>query len=236
MNGITINGRHSWYDFHALPAGVEYEYPERQRVTERVAFSNVEYDFSALFGVPVYNKRNVRYKFKFAKGDTGENFIDLDRFIAFLYSLEGELEIYDDETPDHCWVGEFYSVKDVSCTGRKSGARMVEVTFRCEPMRRYKPIYAATETRYPDVNDDGFCNSSDAQIIETAAAAIGAGDPSGLTPEQELRADADRDGTISASDAALVLMYASDVGAGHREDSVGSWAEFLGEIKTIEVV
>ena len=103
-------------------------------------------------------------------------------------------------------------------------------------MRRYKPIYAATETRYPDVNDDGFCNSSDAQIIETAAAAIGAGDPSGLTHEQELRADADRDGTISASDAALVLMYASDVGAGHREDSVGSWAEFLGEIKTIEVV
>lgn len=236
MNGITINGQHSWYNFHALPAGVEYEYPERQRVTETVPFSNVEYDFSALFGAPVYNKRNVRYKFKFAKGDTGENFIDLDRFIAFLYSLEGKLEIYDDETPNHCWVGEFYSVKDVSCTGRKNGARMVEVTFRCEPMRRYKPMYAASEARYPDINDDGFVNASDATLIETAAAKIGSGEPSGLDAEHEIKADANRDGVINASDATPVLVYAGEVGAGKREDNPDSWAEFLGEFKSSEVV
>lgn len=236
MNGITINGQHSWYNFHAMPAGIEYEYPNRQRVTEQVAFSNVEYDFSALFGSPVYNKRNVKYKFKFAKGDTGENFIGLDRFIAFLYSLEGELEIYDDETPNHCWVGEFYSVKDVSCTGRKYGARMIEVTFRCEPMRRYKPLYAAAEARYPDINGDDAVNATDAQMIETAAANIGAGLPSGLTAEQEVKADANRDGIINASDATPVLSYTAEVGAGKRLDNPDSWADFLTKFKSVEVV
>lgn len=236
MKGITINGQHSWYNFHALPAGIEYEYPERQRVTETVAFSNVEYDFSTLFGTPVYSKRNVKYKFKFTKGDTGENFIDLDRFIAFLYSLGDDLEIYDDETPNFCWIGRVDSVKDVSCTGREYGARMIEVTFRCEPMRRYKPMYAATEVRYPDINDDGYANASDATLIETAAAKIGAGEPSGLDAEHEIKADANRDGAINASDATPVLVYAGEVGAGKREDNPDSWAEFLGEFKSSEVV
>lgn len=236
MNGITINGQHSWYNFHAMPAGIEYEYPKRQRVTEQVAFSNIEYDFSVLFGSPVYNKRNVKYKFKFAKGDTGENFIDLDRFVVFLYSLPDGIKIYDDETPNYYWLGRMDSVADVACKGRENGARMIEVTFRCEPMRRYEPMYAASEARYPDVNEDGHANASDAIIISEAAAHIAVGDPSGLTPEQEIKADADRDGAITASDEARVLEYANQAGSGHRRDNYNSWAEFLGEAKTIEVV
>ena len=79
----------------------------------------------------------------------------------------------------------------------------------------------------PDVDGDGFVTANDAQIILDAAARIAAGEPSGLTPEQELLADADRDGTITAVDGQLVLSFATAVGAGDYTDDADGWLAFL---------
>ena len=65
-----------------------------------------------------------------------------------------------------------------------------------------------------DLDNDGSINASDAAQILIAAAAIGAGDASGLTAAQETAADVNTDGSINASDAAIVLIYAAAIGAG----------------------
>ncbi|MBP0973767.1 MAG: leucine-rich repeat protein [Oscillospiraceae bacterium] len=65
-----------------------------------------------------------------------------------------------------------------------------------------------------ELNGDGTVNASDAAVILIAAAAIGAGQDSGLTEAQKTAADVNGDGICNASDAAIVLIYAAAVGAG----------------------
>ena len=65
-----------------------------------------------------------------------------------------------------------------------------------------------------ELNGDGTINASDAAVILIAAAAIGAGQDSGLTEAQKTAADVNCDGICNASDAAIVLIYAAAVGAG----------------------
>lgn len=87
--------------------------------------------------------------------------------------------------------------------------------------------FGSAEDDRPDVDGDGFVTAADSALILTAAAHIGAGEPSGLTPEQELRADADRDGSISPLDAQLVDQFTAAVGAGDYTDDADGWLAFL---------
>lgn len=76
-----------------------------------------------------------------------------------------------------------------------------------------------------DLNDDTNIDASDAAMILVAAAAVGAGEDSGLFSAQEAAADVDSDGTFNAIDAAYILQYAAAAGAGYT----GSFADFLDE-------
>ncbi len=74
-----------------------------------------------------------------------------------------------------------------------------------------------------DVNLDGKTNAPDAAAILVAAAAVGSGEKSGLTQEQEANADVNGNGGFDAQDAALVLRYAAAVGSGY----IGTLEEYL---------
>ena len=65
-----------------------------------------------------------------------------------------------------------------------------------------------------DVNADKRIDAADAAAILVAAAAMGAGEASGLTETQETLADVNQDGVCDASDAAYILQYAAYAGAG----------------------
>lgn len=65
-----------------------------------------------------------------------------------------------------------------------------------------------------DVDVNGVVNASDAGELLVAAAAIGAGNDSGLTAEQTVNADVDGNGVLDATDAAWILRYAAYIGAG----------------------
>jgi hypothetical protein len=80
---------------------------------------------------------------------------------------------------------------------------------------------------FPDIDGDGLVTAADAEMIATAAANIGAGEPSGLTKAQERRADADLDGAITASDAETVQAFAAAVGAGDYTNDPAGWLAFL---------
>ncbi len=65
-----------------------------------------------------------------------------------------------------------------------------------------------------DVNADKRIDAADAAAILVAAAAMGAGEASGLTATQETLADVNQDGVCDATDAAYILQYAAYAGAG----------------------
>ena len=50
INGITWLGLHSQLDFDATVTYRQLDLPEKDRVTDRVPYSNITYDFTALYG------------------------------------------------------------------------------------------------------------------------------------------------------------------------------------------
>ena len=80
--------------------------------------------------------------------------------------------------------------------------------------RTFVAISDETEQPLGDLNGDNTVNASDAAQVLIAAAAIGAGQDSGLTEAQKNAADVNHDSSINASDAAVVLIYAAAIGAG----------------------
>lgn len=240
--GISINNKHSFRDFHALLARRSFEYPEELQVTASVPYSNIEYDFTVLYGSQVLMRRDVIFRFKFVNPNQTVNDEDIAAFVEFLYSLSGDVDIYEDDHLRYHWRGKRTTVKNIEDTvGHEYGAHMVEVTFHCLPKRisNLGVAFDVDETKFPDIDGDGSVTAVDAQYILTAAANIGAGEPSGLPvdpevpgrtlEEQEIRADADRNGEINASDAMLVNMFAAEVGAGHYADTPAGWAKFLND-------
>lgn len=96
-------------------------------------------------------------------------------------------------------------------------------------MYDYGTAIPISDVHYPDVDGDGRVTASDASLILAAAANLGTGRESGLTPEQEVLADVNRDGSINAVDASLVLSFAADLGVGKYSGDLEGWIEFLNE-------
>ena len=74
-----------------------------------------------------------------------------------------------------------------------------------------------------DVSGDAVVNASDATLILSASAMIGAGEPSPLTTAQENVADVNSDNDVNASDAALILQYSAASGAGSFSGTITSY-------------
>lgn len=90
-----------------------------------------------------------------------------------------------------------------------------------------RPPIVYPDFPYPDINSDGTVDTSDVVLILQAYANIRAGEPSGLTAEQEDLADANRNGVIDSSDAALISsFYAGCQGGTYTNDQEG-WTEFM---------
>lgn len=198
--------------------------PQKDDRTERVPFSSVTHDYEDMFGAS-YGERTIIYKF---------DVLEKDRRQAehILYHLKHDLrwtgrrDLYDAGLPDyHFEVSEpVAKMEDGMNT-----VHLITVTFRAEPAmlpNQTTPLLES-EKRYPDLNGDGHVTAADAALILTAAEQIAKGQPSGLSPAQELLADADLDGTITETDALLVLQYAAAVLAGQYEDTLQNWLKYL---------
>src|SRR5690625_3711523 len=63
MKGIEYNGKHSYRDFGLTIAERHIGNPSKIKRKQRVPFSNVEYDFSTIYGDQEYENRELMYKF-----------------------------------------------------------------------------------------------------------------------------------------------------------------------------
>lgn len=80
---------------------------------------------------------------------------------------------------------------------------------------------------YPDLDGDGTITAADASLVLSAAANIAAGEPSGLTEEQENLADCNRDGYINTVDASLIMSFYSGCATGKYSNTQNGWSIFM---------
>jgi len=228
INGIRWNGMHSRLDLGAVCRSRSTPPPKPIKRHERVAYSNLTWDYSLLSGIREYENRTLRYQFSLTDSHWQRLRERVDAFTEWLYAPLGFEDLYDSAEPDY-----HFRAKLTSAVPEYQTPHCCEITveFEAYPFRipNGDLSYPVDPDYYPDIDGDGIVTAADVQMISTAAANIGAGEPSGLDEDQERRADADRDGTITASDAQLAADFVSAVGAGDFENDAAGWTHFLNE-------
>lgn len=199
--------------------------PPRDNRTERVPFSNITYDYDALYGTQSFGERTLTYEYDFLCKDSST----ARRIIAELkqmLSFQGSRKLLDSTFPQHHFEVRQPTVKTLQ---KQYSVWIVTIAFPAAPAIIPDGRIAIPEAdrRYPDLNGDGHVTAADAGLILTAAEKIAAGEPSGLTAAQLLLADADLDGAVTEADSLIVLQYAAAVAAGQFEDSADNWHRYL---------
>ena len=230
LNGITWHGLHSQLDFGATLTERDTNVPPRDRITDRVPYSSVTHDFSELFGEPSYPERTLQYKFTISD-EHGIRYLRprVERFKHWLYDPMDKSELYDDREEEYHFNAVCTEFHENYTNGVKAE---ITAVFQADPLMipnvpAEMLAIPVSDCRYPDLDGDGRVTAADASLILIAAANMGVGQESGLTPEQELLADVNRDGTIDAVDASLVQVFASQCGAGIWNNDAEGWTDFI---------
>lgn len=90
-----------------------------------------------------------------------------------------------------------------------------------------RPPVVYPDFPYPDINGDGTVDSSDTAPVLRAYANVQAGQPSGLTEEQEDLADCNRNGVFDSSDVASLLQFYSACQSGVYTNDQDGWTEYM---------
>jgi phage-related protein len=111
--GIKFNGKHSLNDLGVtMPPEREIGFPSKEKVLVKVPFSNVEYDFSELYGSQVYGPRPLKYSFNIFNRNyyTPETMnIQKTVIINWLMNSNGKQKLYDDAIPGYYFLAEVES-------------------------------------------------------------------------------------------------------------------------------
>lgn len=111
MYGIEFNGKHSYRDF-GITLGIERDigYPEKEKIKVKIPFSNVEYDFSEIYGDQTYTPRNLKYTLNVLdenKINTTERINIIETKLSnWLMNSNGKQKLYDDAIPGYYFLAE----------------------------------------------------------------------------------------------------------------------------------
>lgn len=110
MYGITFNGKHSYRDFGVTIAEKNIGYPEKQKIKVQVPFSNVEYDFSELYGEQTYTPRPLTYTLNVLDKHAINTTVSINmletKLSNWLMNSNGKQKLYDDSIPGYYYLAE----------------------------------------------------------------------------------------------------------------------------------
>jgi phage-related protein len=113
VHGIKFNGKHSLNDFGVtMPPEREIGFPSKEKILVKVPFSNVEYDFSELYGSQVYGHRPLKYSFNiFNRSYYTPETMNIQKtvIINWLMNSNGKQKLYDDAIPGYYFLAEVES-------------------------------------------------------------------------------------------------------------------------------
>lgn len=123
------------FDDYAKVFTHEIGYPKKVKLLKDVPFSNVEYDFSTIYGEQTYGNRLVKYTINVVDKDTLENIgmhTVANRIIDWVLSSDTMKPLYDEQDPDYHFLGE---VRDEPALTDSFNFGKLAITFDCYPYR-----------------------------------------------------------------------------------------------------
>ncbi|MCU5306725.1 phage tail protein [Bacillus cereus] len=115
--GIKFDGKHSYNDMgYTMPAERDIGFPSKEKIIVQVPFSNVEYDFSELYGSQTYGSRQLKYQFNVVRrGNYTPHAMQVEKtkLINWLMNTNGRKKLYDDTIPGYYFLAELESAADV---------------------------------------------------------------------------------------------------------------------------
>ncbi|TCW59005.1 hypothetical protein EC917_101259 [Bacillus thuringiensis] len=116
MYGIKFDGKHSYNDMgYTMPAERDIGFPSKEKIIVQVPFSNVEYDFSELYGSQTYGSRELKYQFNILRrGNYTPHAMQIEKtkLINWLMNTNGRKKLYDDTIPGYYFLAEVESAAD----------------------------------------------------------------------------------------------------------------------------
>lgn len=108
MYGIRFNGKHSYEDFGMTIAEKNAGYPDKEKIKVKIPFSNVEYDFSGIYGEQTYSNRSLTYTFNvISKKPTTQKINAIETNLSnWLMNSNGKQRLYDDSMPNYYYLAE----------------------------------------------------------------------------------------------------------------------------------
>jgi len=110
MYGIEFNGKHSFRDFGISVADKNIGYPDKEKIKVKVPFSNVEYDFSQIYGEQSYSPRSLTFTFnvldKYRNLNTKDVNVLETKIANWLMNSNGKQKLYDDSMPGYYYLAE----------------------------------------------------------------------------------------------------------------------------------
>ncbi|TXR98743.1 phage tail protein [Bacillus sp. SH7-1] len=117
LYGITFDGKHSLHDMgYTMPAERDIGFPSKEKIIVQVPFSNVEYDFSELYGSQTYSSRQLKYQFNVVRrGNYTPQAMQVEKtkLINWLMNTNGRKKLYDDTIPGYYFLAELESAANV---------------------------------------------------------------------------------------------------------------------------
>lgn len=133
--GITFNGMHSYDDYKMMLVERKIGLPSKKKILETPPYSNVEYDFSLLYGEQIYEQREITYTFTLFNHHNIPDLEDLRVMcINWLMGVDEQSRLTDDEIEDFYFLGEVREAPE--CTfDYETDSYEIQVTFTCYPFK-----------------------------------------------------------------------------------------------------
>lgn len=115
-SGIAFNGKHSYHDFGLTIASRDIGNPSKIKVTEKVPYSHITYDFSMIYGDQEYEERPLTYVFNLIDpSNKKENYFGLkDAVINWLSSSSEKSVLKDDKIKGYYFLAEVENGPDAN--------------------------------------------------------------------------------------------------------------------------
>lgn len=133
MDGLTFNGKHSYRDFGLIITERDIGYPSKIKNTERVPYSNIDYDFSGIYGGQEYTERQLKYTFTvMGHNHTKQEYYSMaTSILRWLFSINQKSPLTDDLIPNCYFMAE--AVNEPSGDFIRNFNGTLEVVFTAYP-------------------------------------------------------------------------------------------------------
>ncbi|EEL94934.1 Lj928 prophage protein [Bacillus cereus AH1273] len=128
-----FDGKHSYYDMEYTISDRDVGFPSKEKIIVKVPFSNVEYDFSEIYGSQTYTSRPLTYTFNVLKrGNYTPEAMNAAKteLINWLMNSGGKQRLYDDALPGYYFLAE---VEDAASFEDEWETGTLKVTFKAYP-------------------------------------------------------------------------------------------------------